>query len=771
MARSATSLPVPVDSFVGRDAELADGLGLITESRLLSLVGPGGAGKTRLVLRLADRVLERCGVPGKRCWLVDLSAAESGGDAPAQLVAAAVGASIATAADPVAAVAEQVGDEPALLVVDNCEQVAGAVARLVRPLLEACQGLRVLATSQQPLGVHGEVVFPVEGLPVPGPEEPGWQTAAAVQLFADRAREVDHRFVVVPELAEICGRLDGLPLSIELAARWVRVLSPTEILAELASDRFALLEAAGGQDRHGSLWGVIERSYRLLDATEQAMVRRLSALRGPFDVDTAMAAVTGDGELSRVRVLRLLADLVGRSLLTPVRAGSPTADTGERRSRFRMLESVRAFGLAQLAAAGEEKACQARLVRWYSDLCAPMADPDNFYYPSALLWRLDDDRDNLAAALEWARLAGDEDAQRLLGVALGIVWDHLGWYERFAALIRSLPEAPDGDARQRCMLLYAQATAEGDLLHRDAVNRLASELEAVAAAAGLPMYQVRALHRQVHLYYLESEYAAGMEACEKAIAVADAADRPEVVAENATNLAWFALELGDFERGIEVLDQALPVLRARADPTSLANALHNRAALAFMAGDLDTADQQFRESLAIGGREPHYYKIALLGLVVVADARHQPIPGLRLAAAADRAPALVQDETKGYWNERIRAAVASCRQALPAHEREHAWTEGGRLTREEVIAYTQHDSWPERFTAPAPGSPAPRDVPLSQRELEIARLVADGLTNRQIAAGLTLSVRTIDTHLEHIRTKLGVQSRVQIGTWLAQRTP
>jgi predicted ATPase/DNA-binding CsgD family transcriptional regulator len=770
MTRSAVSLPVPVDSFVGREAELTVGLRLITETRLLSLVGPGGAGKTRLVLRLADQVLDRYGVSAKRCWLVDLSAAESAGDAPAQLVAAAVGASIGTDADPVAAATEQIGDEPALLVVDNCEQVAEAVAQLVRPLLGSCPGLRVLATSQQPLNVPGEVVFPVEGLPVPHSDTPEWENAAAVQLFADRAREVDHRFVVAPELAEICARLDGLPLSIELAARWVRVLSPAEILAELASDRFALLEAAGGQSRHGSLWGVIERSYRLLDATEQALVRRLSALRGPFDVDTAMAAADDNGELTRVRVLRLLAELVGRSMLTPVRAGSAAADTSGQRSRFRMLESVRAFGMAQLAAAGEEKACQARLVRWYTQVSAPMADPDNFYYPAPLLWRLDDNRDNLAAALEWARLAGDEDAQRLLGVALGMVWERLGWYERYAALLQSLPEPPPGDAQQRCLLLYAMATAEGNLLNRDAVIRLTTELESAAEVAGLPMYQVRALHRRIYQCYLESDYAAGIELCERAITAANAAGRADVAAENAGNLAWLALESGDTQRGIDTLNRALPILLASTDPTSVSDALQTSGALAIRSGDIDTAERQFREALAMSGRDRTFYKLNLLGLVVVADARAQPIRGLRLAAAADRAPTEPRDETKGYWNERLRAAVASCRQALSPNEQERAWAEGGQLSHDEAIAYAQHDVWPDRLTTLTTSHTGP-DVPLSERELEIARLVADGLTNRQIAARLTLSVRTIDTHLEHIRTKLGVQSRVQIGTWLAQRTP
>jgi DNA-binding NarL/FixJ family response regulator len=138
-----------------------------------------------------------------------------------------------------------------------------------------------------------------------------------------------------------------------------------------------------------------------------------------------------------------------------------------------------------------------------------------------------------------------------------------------------------------------------------------------------------------------------------------------------------------------------------------------------------------------------------------------------LAAAAAHAPTLARDETKGYWNERLRAAVASCRQALPAKQQEQAWAEGGQLTHDEAIAYAQHDTLPERFTMPALHTP--QENVLTQRELEIARLVADGLTNRQIASQLTLSVRTIEAHMDHIRTKLQVQSRVQIGTWLAKQ--
>jgi hypothetical protein len=297
MTRSAVSLPVPVDSFVGREAELTVGLRLITETRLLSLVGPGGAGKTRLVLRLADQVLDRYGVSAKRCWLVDLSAAESAGDAPAQLVAAAVGASIGTDADPVAAATEQIGDEPALLVVDNCEQVAEAVAQLVRPLLGSCPGLRVLATSQQPLNVPGEVVFPVEGLPVPHSDTPEWENAAAVQLFADRAREVDHRFVVAPELAEICARLDGLPLSIELAAPVGAGLEPGGDPGR-AGQRPVRVAGSGR-------WPVPARQPVGRHRAQLPAARRHRAGLGPAPVGAARAVRRGYGDGGRGRQRRV----------------------------------------------------------------------------------------------------------------------------------------------------------------------------------------------------------------------------------------------------------------------------------------------------------------------------------------------------------------------------------------------------------------------------------------------------------------------------------
>jgi len=736
-------LPVPLDSFVGRDEELADAGRLLAESRLLTVVGPGGVGKTRLALELARRI--ESSEPDE-IWLVDLSAAR--GDVPAQVVAAAVGIREELGDGLVEALPAVLGLRQGLLVLDNCEQVVGPVAKLVEALLRRCPHLRTLATSQELLGVPGEVVFPLGGLALPA--QPG-RPAGAVRLFVDRARASRPDLELTPPVAEdvtqICARLDGLPLSIELAARWVRSLSAAEILARL-DDRFELLTASPRTvaERHRSLRAVIEWSYHLLDARERAAFRQLAALPGGFDLDAA-AALCGEGGGTRGdEVLHLIDQLQAKSLVVRV-------ETARGVTRFRMLESIRLFAAEQLAVDGETEVANGRLAGWLATLCAPLVE--QVFQSPVLLGRLDEERDNLAAAVDAAITAGDERAG-LLATALAACWRRLGWVDRGRALVDAVLEHgldPHGVALNMAALLAS------DQADYDTARRLANAVIDAERPRGASASLIRALQTLVSIADDLGDHATAEAHLTECVRLAPQLGRPLLTAMCRQNLAWGVLQTGDLDRAEALLTDVLPELRRLApEPAMLSGILHSLGVLALKSGDVDRAEAHFRENLTVSATDLLGTRYALDGLALVSAERGDAERALRLATASDSFADRSAPMSEVVWKQQVDKVVAECRDELGTARAAEVLGEAGRLSVEEITAYALHDVWPR--AAAEPGVPA-----LSDREREVARLVAEGLTNREIAARLSLSSRTVDSHLEHIRTKLGLRSRAQVAAW------
>jgi len=424
------NLPERLTSLVGREGELREVAKLVGDHRLVTVTGPGGGGKTSLAVALAGRLAD--GYPDG-VWLVELAAL---GDPSllGQAVAAALGIAEAAAGPgaPLPSLAERLpaylADKALLLVLDNCEHLVEACAALARRLLEAGPRLRVLATSREVLGVPGEVIWPIP--PLAFPDDPGLaflDDAAqatspealagfdAVRLFVERAAAADPGFVLDaasgPVVAELCRRLDGLPLAIELAAARVRALPPAELAARL-EDRFRLL--AGGaralDPRQQTLRATVDWSWDLLEERDRRLLRRLSVFSGGWTVAAAEAVCGGgDGE-----VLDGLFRLVDRSLIV-ARGGDP--------ARFTMLETLRAYGAERLAEAGEAEALAARHTAW----CLALAE-EAAAHRTARPWlrRVAADYDNLRAALDRAMAARDPDTVLRLAGALGWYW----WTDR-----------------------------------------------------------------------------------------------------------------------------------------------------------------------------------------------------------------------------------------------------------------------------------------------------------------------------------------------------
>ncbi|WP_170305260.1 BTAD domain-containing putative transcriptional regulator [Kitasatospora viridis] len=408
-------VPALVTSFVGREEELRQVAELLERGRLVTVAGPGGAGKTRFVRELlAAR-------PGE-AWFVDLAAVgEPAYLTQAVLVTVGPAPLTGTAGDPADRVVEALRHRSALLVLDNCEHLAEAVVRLVVRLLADCPELRILATSREVLGLPGEQQFPLPALRLPARGSAAEEAlrAPAVRLFADRAAAVRPGFAVraanAAAVVEICRRLDGLPLAIELAAARVRILDPAEIAARL-DDRFHLLANADrtAPARHQTLRAVVDWSWSMLDGPERALARRLTVFAGGATLE-AVERVCADGELPRTAVLEVLAALVDKSLVEvtePAVAGTGT--------RYRMLDTIRAYCAEELAAAGEAERWQRAHGDYWTGF-ARAAEP-LLRTADQLPWldRLRAEHANLFAALR--RALDDERNETALRLCAALMW-------------------------------------------------------------------------------------------------------------------------------------------------------------------------------------------------------------------------------------------------------------------------------------------------------------------------------------------------------------
>ncbi|MEV4575711.1 BTAD domain-containing putative transcriptional regulator [Nonomuraea jabiensis] len=444
-ARPRTNLRAPLTSFVGRAAELARVRRQLGTGRLVTLVGPGGAGKTRLATTVAAELLAGCGA----VWLVELAPVTDPADLPQAVLAAlghrsVIGHPIGPV-DTTAALVEALSAGQVLLVLDNCEHLVEAAAHLAEELLGRCPSLRVLATSREPLGILGETLSPVPPLP----PEP------AVRLLAERAAATNPGLNIEPALAaEICRRLDGLPLAIELAAARLRTLTPRQLAARL-DDRFLLL--TGGSrtalPRHQTLRAVVAWSWDLLNGPERRLAERLAVFSGGFDL--AAAEHVGGS-------LDLVAALMDKSLLQPAGDG-----------RYRMLETIREYGLERLAADGRLAAVRARHAAYFRDL-AELAEP-RLRGRDQLAWiaRLLADHDNLLAALHHAVDSADAATAVRLAAAMGIFWTIRGTRAESAGWIgRALAVPGQPPARERLIATAVYTINAGHAMIGSAAREL-----------------------------------------------------------------------------------------------------------------------------------------------------------------------------------------------------------------------------------------------------------------------------------------------------------
>ena len=545
-----SGLPAEVSSLVGRGPEIAAVRERLRGGRVVTLTGPGGCGKTRLALRVA--ALAEAGF-GDGALLVELASLTDSALVPAS-VAEALGVPEQDAADPMAGVVRALADRELLIVLDNCEHVLESAARVVVMLAERCPRVRILTTSRERLDVPGEFVFPVPPLGLPEDGSPGTVAASeAGRLFVTRARAASPAFAMTAgnaaAIAEVCVRLDGMPLAIELAAARCPALGPVQLATRLEGHPGLLSGGAARPGRHRSLEALVSWSYELLGEAERRLLDRLSVLRGGFELEVA-ELVAGGEPLAPQAVAGLLASLASRSLVQ-IQA-SPVI-------RYSLLETVRQFAASRLAASGEETPVHVRLLRWALEVArsAEAARPG----AERAGWsdRLSAEQASLRAALSWA-LGGHEPKEgRELAARLARWWIATGRYSeagQFLTTAASVPDVADPGIKARVMLGAAWSA-----FHLGDLRRAAS-----LAADGIAWAR-QAGERQLEVWG------------RNLLAV----------------LAWHA---GDADRVVAEIE-ASRALSGPADPALAARAESLLAMAAFLSGDLAGQDRHGRLAIEL----------------------------------------------------------------------------------------------------------------------------------------------------------------------------
>ena len=726
-----SNLPVELTSFVGREAQLSDLRRLLRRSRLITLTGPGGVGKSRLALRLASGVRDR--YPGG-LWLVELTSITDPGLIE-RTVAAASGVRESAAIPVIESLLEHLNaGANTLLLLDGAEHMVAAVGKFAGRVLRGAPRLTILVTSREPLGVNGELIWRTPSLSLPAASTQ--RESEAVRLFIDRAQAARPAFAPpasASEIGELCIRLDGLPLAIELAASLVTAMTVQEIRAAL-SERHRLRE---------TLEQTIDWSHELLSPDERELFARLSVLTGGFDLAAAKSIGSLDGE----DVLPVLVHLVDKSLVV---AEDRASDT----TRYRMLDTIRDYAAAKLGLAAGDGARRRHAEHFFAfaqEGAAQMRSGEQGVW----LARIEEEMPNLRAALEWFERESPDSMMAMAG-HLSRYWyvrarlsEGLEWLDRSLATRGVDPAArlPALQTRARLRRHHGDlAGAESDV----------KELVATSRRLGLDKHTMGGLVTLGTINASLSRWSEARRYFTSALAIQRELKDPGLIAGGLNNLALIQSEQGQNRAALQRIREALEMVEQTSDRILRATILETAARIERRSGETDAARRHYHEALELAVEFEDVLTIADvldgLGLMALADGDHTR--ALVMIAASTKQRATMQLDPPHSGRVEVDDAVATARARLRPQAAAAAWQRGEAMTLASAVEFARGSS---------NGHAAVSE--LTDREMEVARLIAEGLTNSDIAGRLRISERTADAHVEHIRNKLGLRHRTQIAVW------
>jgi non-specific serine/threonine protein kinase len=714
-AAAPSNLPHHLTSFVGREEELRSLKRLLSTSRLVTLTGTGGAGKSRLAAEVA-RANANLWPDG--AWWIELAATDD-------VSGAVIGALELPGQGPARdVVASWLRARKALLILDNCEHVVADSAAFCHRVLERCPQLSIIATSREGLGVPGEARWPVSSL----------RDAEALLLFEARARLVAPNFKMaagnLDPVTRICERLDRLPLAIEMAAARIDVMSEKELLSNL-NDRFRLLTSGTrtAPQRQLTMAATIDWSYRLLTDHEARLFRRLAVFQGGFTAEGA-EAVCSDG--IEANLIDVLAGLVKKSMVVADRLNSGT--------RFRLLESHHDFAIARLRESGDLDSMQKSHYEYFSSRHWEPVESANFWH-----------------AVTWAR---DNAPDGGLGLALEIGDSDFGHQARAGTLILDLLEHSTPSETLRIKATSMAVRLAWRQADHSASRRLAESAVSMARKVGDPELIGRALNGAGLVYETAGEFALAGRMYDEALSVLKDSTNRLLVDDVSNTRGMLAITQGDPASALEILSRCVDSARLEADPPRVARYLESLANAQLDLGRVDEAAESWKESLSVFSVVNDWFGIiwCLVGLSLVSAGRHQDDRALRLAGAADR---LTREYSLTTWPFRARQLEDARKHAhgrLGTGRGEAAWENGHAMTTDEALEYALGEERPAEEVLTDHG-------PLSRREREVVTMVASGMTNKEIAQRLFIAERTAEGHVERIRNKLDVRSRTEVATW------
>ncbi len=765
------NLPVDMTSFVGRRREITLTKRLLAESRLVTLTGPGGVGKTRLALRVAANMRRSF---RDRAWLVRLDDLRD-----PSLVADTVGEQLEVRGHhsvdhEVGDIVEHLRSREMLLVLDNCEHLVDEVARFVETLLQACPGVRVLATSRQSLGVAGESVLVVPPLQVPDlehlPPPEAYEQYSSVRLFVDRAQAALPEFEADASngavLMRLCHHLDGNPLAIELAAVRLRSLS-LEQLEERLAERYELLTGGprGAPKRQQTLRALIDWSYDLCPEQDRLAWARMSVFSGSFDLEAA-EHVTAGGSLRVQDVLGAVHSLVDQSILLREDESGVV--------RYRLLQAMREYGQERLAASGEAAFFQRRHREWYALLVERFATEWLGGDQPEWVQRLRLEQGNLRVAMSSATgssATGPEDAS--IGLRMATQLDDYWSIRGFTSEARywldlALSVAPQ-DSQERTPALRVDgwfALLQGDT---PAGERLLAQAGQLAERYGDEIQKAYVGHALGMSAMFQGRLSEARALFEQNLAAFRASGELRGELFSLVTLGLVASRRNEGERALGLLSECVDRTTQRGEIFFRSYALWATAYIEALRDRLDEADRAAKDALRLQRRLDNKLAMALTidTLAWIGQRRNNNERAARLFGVAHTMWNALNAAPEFYtaFQSTHDEHVEWARAALGEAAYQDAFERGMKLPTGMALDYALEVKRHARE--------APRDnvtqMPLTRREREIAELVAQGRTNKEIAESLVIAQRTVEGHVQHILTKLDFSSRAQIASWVAAR--